>query len=241
VTSVLPEMSKISLQTLLLLMEAAKADQDQMASWTNIRCEDRNGVCAGLWHGPEGYVITIPGTSNLLDWKLNLSILPAVSGETGLTYHKGFWEAYQLAKPLLDDYPTGKPLWIIGHSLGAATAAIMACELAYQGTKISCVGLGCPAFFGFSQAPLRYLNLYVIQTSGRGLLSTIKDPVPEISPYDFPNNTWIRPGVAHKYRDIIKRRSVTAKPLAMLALHDLQCYIDTLMSSTSIDLKWQET
>ncbi len=82
-------------------------------------------------------LIVFRGTEpeKLKDWftDINIKLVPGPAGEV----HKGFWEAITAAWPqiqqALTEYRTDQqPIWISGHSLGAALALLAAARLQLQ-------------------------------------------------------------------------------------------------------------
>ena len=82
---------------------------------------DRNGVQARIL---QGGLLVIPGTNEKHDWwRFNFNVL---RGCSGTLWHDGFFNhataVFNWAKPL-------KPRFIVGHSLGAASAQIVGMSL----------------------------------------------------------------------------------------------------------------
>jgi hypothetical protein len=94
--------------------------------------------------------ITIRGTDGVVDGLTDAFNIPTVA-EDGITLHQGFaiighkaaaslQDAIGLSCTQVGDYPL-RPLWITGHSLGAAAALIAAYDLARQGCYVAGVSV----------------------------------------------------------------------------------------------------
>lgn len=82
--------------------------------------------------------LVIPGTNELSDWgNFNIAFMP---GDSGRIWHEGFMRHARIIYPFAKG---GGAKRIIGHSLGAASAQIIACSL------------GIPAFCFASPRPLK--------------------------------------------------------------------------------------
>ena len=87
------------------------------------RKHDSNGVLAFLL---KDKTLVIPGTNDKRDWRRNLRVGTVKKGDSGRMWHQGFLEhateAFKFAAP-------HNPRRVIGHSLGAAAAQIVAVSL----------------------------------------------------------------------------------------------------------------
>ena len=97
-------------------------------------------------------VVAFRGTDQIGDWWDNLRTAPRPSQIVGGGVHRGFLQAYELARPTvamaLDAARTGGPrkLWFTGHSLGGALATIAAMD--HAGRDVSgLVTFGQPRAF----------------------------------------------------------------------------------------------
>jgi len=98
---------------------------------------NRNGVEAYLT--TDGTLV-IPGTNDRKDWWRNLNIGSAQAGASRRVWHSGFLEH---ARSVFHYGATKQPKRVVGHSLGAAAAQIVA------------VSLNIPAICFASPRPLR--------------------------------------------------------------------------------------
>ncbi|WP_238367584.1 hypothetical protein [Mesobacterium pallidum] len=122
--------------TKLDLMEAAEMIRASYAGTNAAEVDvsiDIRGVQA---HYLKSGVLVIPGTNEFADWfDFNLNVtsdgaethgFEVVPGDSGTLWHAGFLEhaqiVYTFAKGL-------RPKFIVGHSLGAASAQIVGCSL----------------------------------------------------------------------------------------------------------------
>ena len=101
------------------------------------RAYDKDGVQAYLL---KDRTLVIPGTNDTSDWRRNLNVGPIGRGASGRGWHQGFLQhanrVYSFAAP-------HRPKLVLGHSLGAAAAQIVA------------VSLGIPAICFASPRTLR--------------------------------------------------------------------------------------
>jgi hypothetical protein len=97
---------------------------------------------------PDADVIVWRGSVSITDWlqDFNRAALPTIDPDLGMV-HPGFIAGVRAASTHLLDVceKATKPLWITGHSLGAAHAALHAALLTKLGRQIERVVLfGCP-------------------------------------------------------------------------------------------------
>lgn len=79
-----------------------------------------------------GLVIAFPGTDNADCLEVDLDFVPVTVPGVGQV-HGGFWKAWQaISVPVLAAI-NGKPVTLVGHSLGAAIALMAAVEMAISG------------------------------------------------------------------------------------------------------------
>ncbi len=104
------------------------------------------GVNVGIMEKPDSLILAFRGSVTLEDWVRDaVSFLPEDIPGVG-TYPLGFSKGLEECRGNLDHWITsGKPLLIVGHSLGAAHAGIMGQILKRDGFSISrLVLMGCP-------------------------------------------------------------------------------------------------
>lgn len=120
------------------------------------RWRDR-GAQAFLAANDDQAVLCFRGTTDEKDWATNTQAKPQPSPYDlpGLTFHKGFWRAYeqiadQIELAVLQHVAgSGKTLFITGHSLGGALAQISAAHLCQVKPGID---IGCVYTFGAPRA-----------------------------------------------------------------------------------------
>ncbi|MFM0141708.1 alpha/beta fold hydrolase [Paraburkholderia sp. RL18-085-BIA-A] len=79
-----------------------------------------------------GLCIAFPGTDNLDGWGADLDSVPVAVPSAG-EVHRGFLEAWRaISVPVLAAV-AGKPVTLVGHSLGAAIALIAAMDMTISG------------------------------------------------------------------------------------------------------------
>lgn len=104
-----------------------------------------NGEPAGFVERPEGTVIIIPGTRDRNQWRLNFEALPETTDHPLFgKLHAGFYDGCEgFAAAVAAQKPKG-PLYIIGHSRGAAQAPDIAALLSVRGIVVSRLVLFAP-------------------------------------------------------------------------------------------------
>lgn len=90
--------------------------------------------------GVEAYLLTdgtlvIPGTNDHSDWRRNLTFGRVDRGASGTSWHKGF---LQHASPIYVYAKQHNVRLVIGHSLGAAAAQIVAISLGLPAIAFAC-------------------------------------------------------------------------------------------------------
>jgi predicted lipase len=85
-------------------------------------------------HTADGLVIAFPGTDNADCVGADIDIGPKVVPGIGKV-HRGFWQAWQaISTPVLVAID-GKPVTLVGHSLGAAIAVVAAAAMTISGNQ----------------------------------------------------------------------------------------------------------
>jgi hypothetical protein len=85
-----------------------------------------------------GLVIAFPGTDNADCLEVDLDFVPVTVPGVG-EVHGGFWKAWQaISVPVLATI-NGKPVTLVGHSLGAAIAIMAAIEMTVSGNPPAAV------------------------------------------------------------------------------------------------------
>lgn len=79
-----------------------------------------------------GLVVAFPGTDNAACFVADLDAIPiAVPGAGDV--HRGFWQAWQVISVDVLAAIDGRPVTLVGHSLGAAMAIMAAIEMTISG------------------------------------------------------------------------------------------------------------
>jgi triacylglycerol lipase len=99
---------------------------------------DVSGISGLTVSHPHFTLLVFTGTNSAADWGINLSTLP-VSDPGGLPgkIHHGFLQALDRvwAGQVLPRLAVATPLWVTGHSLGGALAALAAARCALTGRR----------------------------------------------------------------------------------------------------------
>lgn len=150
--------------------------------------DDDVGTAGFITAGPELIAIVFRGTEDLLDWRTNMRLAWVVL-QGGVHVHTGFFQAYWPIRPalfaeivrLIAERP--RPVYLTGHSLGGALAAMATAELAnhdraeVRDSIAACYTFGCPKIGDRSFDRYVQVPLYRI-TSG-------VDLVPAVPPFVF--------------------------------------------------------
>lgn len=79
-----------------------------------------------------GLVVAFPGSNNLPCWIADLNALPMDVAGMG-SVHRGFYEAWQAISVDVLAAIDGRPVTLVGHSLGAAIALMASAEMTLSG------------------------------------------------------------------------------------------------------------
>lgn len=115
----------------------AKASKEAYRDEAVISAKDTQAI---VRRDSSGVIIAFRGTeaTNLKDWLTDIRI--AKVKLHGVKVHKGFCRAYQDIRQKifaeLNDAPANTPIYITGHSLGAALATLCAFDLAMCGWRV---------------------------------------------------------------------------------------------------------
>lgn len=135
----------------------------------------------------EGYpqpclVVAFRGTDDLVDWNNNIKSMQTPFNECGLV-HAGFNITYQSIKEELFFYleDLSLPLFVTGHSLGAALATLLTAEVVDRPNFDSCYNFGSPRVGNATFAnTLNNKPIYrVINNSD--IITTVPISIPNIS------------------------------------------------------------
>ncbi len=134
----------------------------------------------------EVVLVSFRGTQQLGDWLTNLGIFRTRRPYGAL--HNGFFRGYEVVAPRINDIlhsasPTGKKVWITGHSLGGALATVMGAELRDD--------LAITGFYTFGQP----------KCGNRDVRSLYRDRYPEAY-FRFVNDDDIVPKIPPNFRHV---------------------------------------
>lgn len=85
-----------------------------------------------------GLVVAFPGSNNLPCWIADLDAMPMDVAGMG-SVHRGFYEAWQAISVEVLAAIDGRPVTLVGHSLGGAIALLAAAAMAVGGNPPSAV------------------------------------------------------------------------------------------------------
>lgn len=83
---------------------------------------------------PGGLVVAFPGTDNVPCFVADLDAIPISVPGAG-DVHRGFWQAWQAISVDVLAAINGRPVTLVGHSLGAAMAIMAAIEMTISGNR----------------------------------------------------------------------------------------------------------
>lgn len=121
--------------------------------------------------------VIIRGTANLPNIRDDLEFVGREEHELGINVHAGFDSSLQECLPwVIKRLAPDKPVWVVGHSLGGAVAALLIATLDHRGfTDVSGITFGQPKFTdAHGVAKLAHLRLLRVVHE--------EDPVPMLPP-----------------------------------------------------------
>lgn len=127
---------------------------------------------AYLHEGEDLDFLTFKGSSEPMDWLMNLTAIPIPAG-TGFT-HAGFTLAHwSIWRKIRKELTPGKPLVVTGHSLGGAMAE-RTCALMRSHPQLHMITFGKPNLFWANTAPsMNHLKAQISVVSGSDLVPRI--------------------------------------------------------------------
>lgn len=135
----MPFDSRLALDTILPLAEAAYSySETGVPSGWKLDAElgpDKFGFFASRTTGSS--IVSFRGTESMDEWLEDFEALPVPNAFGGGLAHKGFQDVYaKIRNSVIAGLKTvSGPLWITGHSLGAALAVLCAGDLARSGWR----------------------------------------------------------------------------------------------------------
>ncbi len=186
-------------------------------------------------------IVAIRGTKKAADWLVNLNVFKEFHKKgNGLKFHRGFYKAIsvcynEIIKKIKSSKYNDVPVYVTGHSLGGAMAAIMHSEFANNNdplliTTNSCYTFGMP----------RYANKNVINRLSTPFhFLNSKDIVPTIPPkwlgYENPHDENVLDG--NRINKATNRSSISFFKWATRLVtvkgirdHSIELYTDRLLS-----------
>lgn len=196
----------------LELAQAAAACYEPVgAGW------ERVWLLGGVWMAYKAPILAFRGSVDAEDWLRDLRAIPAYQSDIGWV-HAGFMAGMRDAfMEWRSAFPSTSP-WLVGHSLGAAHASILAALLAASGAPLpqGLVVFGCPrpGFFKLRRT-IRSGKFPVRVYSNRG------DPVP-----DVPVPFWHLLPYRHPAKPIMLNAGAALGDSSPLAAHHMARYVE---------------
>lgn len=144
-----------------------------------------SGLRVYLDHNPAGKAqwVVLRGTANLKNIVDDLEFVGRGEHELGINVHSGFDAALQECLPwILTRLDPTRPVWVTGHSLGGAVAALLVATLDHRGFKeVSGITFGQPKFTdAHGVGKLAHLKIIRIVHD--------EDPIPMLPPVALEGN-----------------------------------------------------
>ena len=140
-----------------------------------------SGLRVYLDHNPTGKAqwVVLRGTANMKNIVDDLEFFGRDEHELGINVHSGFDRSLQECLPwILQRLDKTRPIWITGHSLGGAVAALLVATLDHRGfQEVSAITFGQPKFTdAHGAAKLAHLKVLRIVHD--------EDPIPMLPPVE---------------------------------------------------------
>lgn len=160
-----------------------------------------------------GLVVAFPGSNNLDSWLTDFDIARLTVPGIGVV-HQGFYQAWQAIAVDVLAAVDGKPVTLVGHSLGGAIALMAAADMMQSGIKPSAV-------FGFEAPRVSPTSCIaeLLAPINPWLCKNGSDPVPDVPPRWKPGGVvrqiGKRPSIIPDVRDHLLLDSVIPALAAM--------------------------
>lgn len=141
-----------------------------------------------LWSKEDTLVFCWRGTEGLVEWLEDVKIKPKVvsSEHSDFSVESGFYEMYakggessprHQCMRFVESYKKCSRVVIVGHSLGAALANILALDVARWGKKVQVMTMGCP-----KMADVRFGECFQVEVDQSWQIVNPLDVVPKCPP-----------------------------------------------------------
>jgi pimeloyl-ACP methyl ester carboxylesterase len=163
-----------------------------------------------------GLAVAFPGSDNLDCWLTDFDIKRLVVPGIGIV-HQGFYQAWQAISVEVLAAIDGKPVTLVGHSLGAAISLMAAADMMQSGIRPAAV-------YGFEAPRVSPTSCVadILKPVNPWLCRNGSDPVPDVPPRWKPGGVVLqigkRPGIIPDVRDHFLVDSVIPALAAMEAV-----------------------